>query len=324
MEQVAGFLFSQGIAKATARRYEAVWKKYVGLCTSVNEPPLPVTEDKAIAYVATLACEGMQAATVKYHLAGLRQAQIKAGLLAPDWGAMARLSQIRTGLARHRAVHGSAQLQRDPVTLRHMCALQAVWSGAGSKGVMLWAAACLCFFGCLRAGEALAPDSGEFDPKAHLTFDDIAIDSFEEPKLIRVRIKEYKTDRLRRGADMTVGRTRERVCPVKALLAFIVQRKAGPGPFFVDESGVALTRRSFVSEVKKALVAAGLPEQTISGHSFRIGAATAAALNGASDAEVKALGRWRSREYEGYIRRDGLTQAALSKKLTGSEAADRD
>ncbi len=37
---------------------------------------------------------------VGYHLAGLRQAQIKAGLDIPEWGAMARLSQIRVGIAR--------------------------------------------------------------------------------------------------------------------------------------------------------------------------------------------------------------------------------
>ncbi len=58
-------------------------------------PPLPVTEEKAIGYVVSLAAEGVQAATIKYHLAGIRQAQVKAGLGAPDWGAMAKLSQIR-------------------------------------------------------------------------------------------------------------------------------------------------------------------------------------------------------------------------------------
>ncbi len=77
--------------------------------------PLPTTEEKVIAYVESLAAEGVQAATVKYHLAGIRQAQIKAGLKAPYWGAMAKLSQIRTGIAKHRAVSGLSVAVRKPV-----------------------------------------------------------------------------------------------------------------------------------------------------------------------------------------------------------------
>lgn len=320
----AEFLFSQGLAKATAKRYEAVWKKYEYLCRELDVTPLPVTEEKAITYVVLLAQEGMQAATVKYHLAGLRQAQIKAGLQAPDWGAMARLCQIRTGIARLRATQGTVSSPRNPVTLRHLQALQVVWSKAGDRGVMLWAAACLCFFGCLRAGEALAPEDGRFDPNANLTFKDITVDSLVKPRRLDVRIKESKTDRFRRGATVSVGWTGESVCPVKALIAFIVKRKKGPGPFFVDGDGKALTRRVFVAETKKALEQAGLPSHDISGHSFRIGAATAASLGGASDAEVKTFGRWRSREYQGYIRKDSLSGSTLSKKLVGARGWDKD
>ena len=58
------------------------------------------------------------------------------------------------------------------------------------------------------------------------------------------------------------------------LQAFMVQRKAGPGPFFQDKDGKALTR---ADEVRKALSKAGMASYHISGHSFRIGAVTAAA-----------------------------------------------
>lgn len=78
----------------------------------------------------------------------------------------------------------------------------------------------------------------------------------------------------------------------------MISRKAGPGPFFRDEEKVGLTRKAFVIEVKKALVTNGLSDVGIFGHSFRIEAATAAALSGASDEEVKTLGRWRSGEYK--------------------------
>ncbi len=315
VERAARVYFAQGIAESTARRYEAAWRRYVALCTRLGEAPLPVTEDKAIALVVTLAEQGMRTATIKYHLAGLRQAQIKAGLPAPVWGAMARLGQIRTGIARHSAVHGSTLLERDPITPAHMRALQRTWSSKGEKGTMLWAAACMCFFGCLRAGEALAPDEGEFDPKAHLSFEDVTVDSLKNPEVVWVRIKESKTDRLRKGATVSLGRSGTQLCPVKAILEYIVQRKKGPGPFFRGTSDRGLTRKRFVEEVKAALEEAGEDSRTISGHSFRIGAATEAAKCGASAQEIKAMGRWRSREYQGYVRLDDKAKGEMAASL---------
>ena len=108
---------------------------------------------------------------------------------------------------------------------------------------------------------------------------------------------------------------------MKAMLKYMVERKAGQGPFFIDKNKVGLTRKGFVKEVKEALVKGGLSDRGISGHSFRIGAATAAAAGGASDEEVKALGRWRSREYKGYIRREVEEQAAAASKLSATVGA---
>ena len=315
MEEAVGAAIDFSIAEPTRRRYASAWKRYSDWCGSLREDPLPIMEDKAMAYVVTLAREGLKAGTVKYHLAGMRMAQIKAGMAAPDWGTMDRLTQLRKGLARMELVGKRDNLRREPVKWRHMRAMQAAWTTKGEKGKMLWAAACMCFFGCLRAGEALAPEGVEFDAKAHLSWGDVQLEDAPSPKWIRVRIKESKTDRMRVGAFVTLHRTDLDVCPVRAVLDFMVSRASGPGPFFTGRDGVGLTRRDFVVEVRKALVERGIPEAGISGHSFRIGAATAAA-GGASEEEVKALGRWRSREYKGYIRREEGDQASSARKWT--------
>ncbi len=200
------------------------------------------------------------------HLAGLRMAQIKAGMRAPDWSTMDRLAQLRKGLARMEAVGGRVTLVRKPVKWVHMRAMHSVWRGKGERGKMLWAAACMCFFGCLRAGEALAPESGEFDKKAHMTWGDLQLEKAKSPVWIGVRIKESKTDRLRVGASVTLHRTDRDICPVRAVLEFMVCRGSGPGPFFTGGGGGSLTRRDFVVEVRKALVERGIPESGISGH----------------------------------------------------------
>ena len=86
MEETVRFVLDQSIAEPTRRRYASAWKKYSDWCSQLGEAPLPITEDKAMAYVVTLTREGLRVGTVKYHLASIRMAQIKAGMAGPDQG----------------------------------------------------------------------------------------------------------------------------------------------------------------------------------------------------------------------------------------------
>ena len=71
---------------------------------------------------------------------------------------------------------------------------------------MLWAAMCLCFFGFLRVGEAVAPERN-FDASQHLTYTDIAVDDLADPKQLQVNIKHSKTDPFRLRVKVWIGRT---------------------------------------------------------------------------------------------------------------------
>ena len=53
--------FRKGIAPKTKWQYKGVWRRYEDLCHRMGEDPLPVMENKAIAYVVTVADEGVQA-----------------------------------------------------------------------------------------------------------------------------------------------------------------------------------------------------------------------------------------------------------------------
>ena len=101
---------------------------------------------------------------------------------------------------------------------------------------------------------------------------------------------------------MFVGRTNTSICPVAAILAYIVSRGTNEGLFFWLSNGNPLTKHVFITRVHQALDALGLPQQLFAGHSFRVGAATAAAKAGIEDLIIQMLGRWNSAAFLCYIR----------------------
>ena len=96
---------------------------------------------------------------------------------------------------------------------------------------MIWATCSLCFFGFLRAGEICTPSSTTFDPGCHLYPADIATDHQTHPNILRICIKQSKTDPFRKGVQIIVGATGDSLCPVAAVLQYLVIR--GQVPYFV-------------------------------------------------------------------------------------------
>ena len=168
---------------------------------------------------------------------------------------------------------------------------------------MLWAAAMLCFFGFFRSGEITVPSQTSFNASQHLAWGDINIDDRSLPKVLKIHLKKSKCDQLGRGVDVFIGRTDGVLCPVTAVLSYMIARGATEGPFFLRTNGTPLTKSYFVSMVRKALQAVGLPYQDFAGHSFRM-----------EDSTIHTLGRWNSTAFLSYIRtpREQLAQVSCT------------
>lgn len=229
---------------------------------------------------------------------------------------MARLEQVLKGIKMVQS-KGPKRTERLPITPTLLAKLKEVWSSGLSKfdGQMLFAAASLCFFGFMRSGELTIPSAASYDEGTHLSFRDVAVDCIHNPRILRVYLKASKTDPFRVGVNIYVGRTGNILCPVTAVLHYMVARGQGTGPFFRFEDGAPLTRMKFVDKVKEALSQAGVDCTAYSGHSFRIGAATTAAKRGISDATIKMLGRWKSSAYQVYIKTPREQLASYSCRL---------
>lgn len=128
------------------------------------------------------------------------------------------------------------------------------------------------------------------------------VDNRASPSFLQVKIKASKTDPFRQGITLHIGVTGADICPVVAILNYMVVSGSAPGPLFIWENGQYLTRDRFVVELRAALTAQGFPAKDYAGYSFRIGAATTAAHRGVQDSLIKTLGRWESAAYTTYIR----------------------
>ena len=102
------------------------------------------------------------------------------------------------------------------------------------------------------------------------------------------------------------------ICQVKALLPYLVRRGPAPGPLFLSKDGSTLSRAKLVSAVHSALEAQRWDVRRFNGHSFRIGAATAAAACGMEDSFIQALGRRKSQAFTSYIRVSRSTLLSVS------------
>ena len=70
------------------------------------------------------------------------------------------------------------------------------------------------------------------------------------------------------------------------------------GPLFYFQLGRYLTQSSVTHLLRDSVKSAGLPHESLKGHSFHIGAVTAAAAVGLPDWLIKVLGCWSSDRYQ--------------------------
>ena len=178
------------------------------------------------------------------------------------------------------------------------------------------------FFSFMRSSKIGAYSESDFYPTRNLNTQDVAIDNLANPQILKVCLKCSKTDPFREGSDIFLARTHDELCPVTAMLTWLVKRNAKPaaeGPLFVLQSGAPLTCNSFVAHFKEALMAVHIDPTGFSRHSFRIGAATTASRQGLPKSIIKRLGRWKSTPYQRYIKPPTTHLASLASSISAQD-----
>ena len=169
------------------------------ICHRVSTPPLPVTAEKVILFVAFLGTQGLSPSTIESYLAGLRHARLLTdpSHMSPSFHTP-YVKLLLQGIARSSAHPTRARL---PITQSIMNRIKSILAQEPQAyaNLMLWAACCVGFFGFLRCSEFLIPDGTTFDPEVHLAVNDLTYVTSVDPPHVELRIKASKTDQLRRG-----------------------------------------------------------------------------------------------------------------------------
>ena len=304
------------LALSSQRCYRSAVNSYLHFCTQFQAPsPFPLSEPYLCRFVSFLASvRGVAYTTIQVYLSGLRHAQIVLGLPDPAFSSLPRLDLVLRGI--RRAAGNNPRRVRLPITPRILALLYQSWSRppVSHDAAMLWAACCTGFFGFLRSGEFTTPSlHGGTGPG--LSVADVSVDSFSNPSYVALFLRRSKTDTFGVGSTIYLGLVDGSICPVKALLGYIVLRGNGPGPLFAFQSGSPLTRSALVQAVRDALRPHNVDVGGFNGHSFRIGAATTAAAAGVPDSLIQVLGRWKSSAFTTYIRSPKESLITVSARL---------
>jgi len=165
-------------------------------------------------FVAYMYKEKLSGGMVKSYLAAVRHTQIALGLGDAHMGEMPQLEYVVKGVKKMPTDRPTRPLL--PRALEILCRLKSMWQNWPNcrDASMLWAAATMCFFGFLRAGEVVVPSEGGFDPSSHLAYGDVRANNLSTPQFLEVWIKASKTDPFRHGVSVYLGRTTGELCPV--------------------------------------------------------------------------------------------------------------
>ena len=307
-----------GLSPATTSSYNSGVNRYLTFCHSYSLSAFPLTELTLCRFVAFLVHEGLSYSSIRLYLCALRHRQLLDGGNDPALHSLHRLHYVLRGC--HRSLPLATRPRRLPITPSILRLLHHCWSNLAQNYdiVCMWAACCIGFFGFLRSGEFTCKSWAAYDP-GMLSLRDVAIDNRLKPSVLHLTLRQSKTDVFGAGVTLHLGRTGDTIlCPVSALLAYLAIRPPTPGPLFLLNSGDPLSRDTLVTTVRHTLSSAGLEVSQFNGHSFRIGAATAASQAGIPDSTIKSLGRWKSSAFTRYLRPPVHSIAANSRRLLHS------
>lgn len=240
--------------------------------------------------------------TIKNYLQGLRDYWMDALGTNPMEG-WVRVDWALRGVRR---LQGDAQGRKRPITPAMLLSFAQHMDFLSPLEVCTFTAMLIAFFGFFRKSNVTVSSPSQFDPSKHLRRGDVRVDL--QLYCLWVQIRWSKTLQFgERVLEVPImGRRGHPLDPVawwERLCALTPGDATSPAFCYMDSTGSCriLTHAQLVSRTKALVEVMGLDPSTVSGHSYRRGGASFAALAGVPAELIKLQGDWRSHAYQLYI-----------------------
>ena len=260
----------------------------------------PPTTEQLVMFVSCLSLKGLSHSTARLYVNAVGfQCKMRDVL---DVSRNYIIEKALEGFKRSAGVRKS----RLPITkdiLQHILSVLPLVCANVYESHLFAAAYSLAFFGFLRVSEHAVTNTGS-NFKV-ISKSDILIK--EKEGTLELTIRYSKTDQYGAGVVQKINRAdMKTICAVNNVLEFLNRRPSIEGPLFCHLNGKPLTRYQFSAILKKALGSSHLDYGKYTAHSFRIGAATSAAMAGCDVETIKRAGRWRSGAYRVYLKPENV------------------
>ncbi len=154
----------------------------------------------------------------------------------------------------------------------------------------------VAFHACARIGEMVCSNG---QPKHAILAQNVCLGSDQ----VAVTFVSFKHHKGGTPVSRMLWATSKEVCPARLLTEYAAIRQGTwTGPLFVWRSGRQVEASEVRLSLRRCLERAGEDTTGLTPHSFRIGSVSKSADRGASDTQLRRMGRWRSNAYMRYVR----------------------
>ena len=291
-------LLARALAPKTQGIYRRAWDRLQDFQTRRGLPVgLPVASSTLALFVTSMDLAGYAAPTVATSLSAISFIHKLAGF--PDPADTFLLRKLRDGIARN----APSREPRRAMTLELLNEMVAYLSQSRRADANLYSAIfSLAFHLCARIGELVVSNGSTHHA---LRVDQVSIlKKNETPVSLQVTFRSYKHKQDKGQVVRLVSATKGQACPVGLLVRYLSGRRRcrQDDYLFVTPSGRPVQAQDVRILLRSTLTALGRDPTKYSTHSFRVGGATTAAQQGASDAQLRMLGRWSSSAFLSYVR----------------------
>ena len=256
---------------------------------------LPVSVNNLALFISYLSARKFASSTISTYVSALGYVHKLANFPDPTKNVL-----VQKILAAHSKLYSAPDV-RLPITCgvlqRLVLALNHTNSSAYQR-LLFQTMFLVAFYGFFRVGE-LTAKGANLKPLVQIQ----NLNFQFKDNCVTIVIADYKHNSSRRSFSVVLDcATGTDFCPVNYLQRYCSMRGITPGALFCFADGSPVKTSHFAQQLRQALNFCGLDSSKYKSHSFRIGAASSAADNGLSDAQIRHLGRWKSDAFKLYIR----------------------